>query len=366
LTDAVNHEHRSARATGHAEGYAYDVTVALTEPLTLVPLTGPWHLRHPRWNVVSVRDALAALAPVRLWTTALSDDYAADSAWQGTDEVALPWTLAGWAAARNTPLHGLAAPGAEEGAAFDRTLAEYPQARAQLDSVRLPLRPLHTLLPQALDLPRIVEEVIPPLAAAYRARQAAFGEGPGTAWRARRSEAALGSLLAAPAPERPGPEALLVEVDLWPALVAALDATGTAWRVVGNPPVSDAARSRSLLDVAWHAEARDVAGLLQALRELDLSEARYLEANLLLAHDHAAEALEVLERAAAGDFRDPYLLPGLLLARLGQLRDLAGKRERAMQAYRGVLALAWAPAEARAAAQAGLRKPFGLTPGDPA
>jgi hypothetical protein len=340
--------------------------VALTEPLTLVPLTGPWHLRHPRWNVVSVRDALTALAPVRVSTTALRSDYATDPAWQATDEVALPWTLAGWAAARGTPLLGLATPGAEEGEAFDRTLSEYPQARTQLDQVQLPLRPLHTLLPQALDLPRIVDGVIPALAAGYRARREAFGEGPGTAWRARRAEAAVTSLLLAPAPERPGPEALLVEVDLWPALTAALDAAGAAWRVVANPPVSDAARSRSLLDVAWHAEARDVAGLLQALREHDLSEARYLEANLLLAHDHAAEALEVLERASAGDFREPYLLPGMLLARLGQLRDLAGKRERALQAYRGVLALTWAPAEARAAAQSGLATPFGLAPDDPA
>ena len=60
----------------------------------------------------------------------------------------------------------------------------------------------------------------------------------------------------------------------------------------------------------------------------------------------------------AGDFREPYLLPGLLLARLGQLRDLAGRRDRALQAYRGVLALAWAPHEARAAARAGLEAPF--------
>ena len=95
-------------------------------------------------------------------------------------------------------------------------------------------------------------------------------------------------------------------------------------------------------------------------------EARFLEAQLLLAHDHAAEALEVLEAAAAGDFREPYLLPGLLLARLGQLRDLAGKRDRALQAYRGALALAWLPAEAREAAEAGMRAPFARPAADEA
>jgi len=128
--------------------------------------------------------------------------------------------------------------------------------------------------------------------------------------------------------------------------------------------VTTDARTRSLLDVAWRGEAADVAGLLGQLGELDLAEARFLQAQLLLAHDHAAEALEVLEKAANGDFREPYLLPGLLLARLGQLRDLAGKRDRALQAYRGALALDWAPADARVAAEAGLRAPFALPGGD--
>jgi hypothetical protein len=330
----------------------------VTQPIALVPLTGPWHLRHPRWNVVSVRDALEALAPARVWTTALAPDFRTDPEWCACHEIALPWTLVDWAAARGTPVVGLASPGASEGEAFDRTLSEYPQARSALAATQHPLEPLRSLLPHALELPRIVQEVIPPLAASYRARRAAFGEGPGTAWRGRRGAAAVEALAAAGPPPAGGPDALLVEVDLWPAVVDALAAVEQPWEVVGNPPVSDEARQRALLDVAWHGEARDVAGLLQALRGVEASEARYLEANLLLAHDHAAEALEVLERASAGDFRAPYLLPGLLLARLGQLRDLAGKRSRALQAYRGVLALRWAPAEARATAQAGLVKPF--------
>jgi hypothetical protein len=123
-------------------------------------------------------------------------------------------------------------------------------------------------------------------------------------------------------------------------------------------PPSPAARRRALLDVAWQGEAPDVAGLLAQLREGPEAEARFLEAQLLLAHDHPAEALDVLEQASHGDFREPYLLPGLLLARLGQLRDLAGRRDRALQAYRGALALGWAPAEARAVARAGLEAPF--------
>ena len=45
---------------------------------------------------------------------------------------------------------------------------------------------------------------------------------------------------------------------------------------------------------------------------------------------------------------------------MGQLLDLAGERERALRAYRGVLALSWAPEEARAVALAGLKTPFRL------
>jgi len=338
--------------------------------LTLIPLMGPWHLRHPRWNVVTVRDALEASAPEVLWTTALPPDFERDASWHDTDEIALPWTVAPWAARRGTPLRGIGAPGAEDAADFERYLAAYPQARAPLDAARAALRPLPELLPQALDLPRVLDEVLPPLAQELRLRVEAFGDGPGTGWRLRRARAARERITADLRPTgasgRSPRGVVLAEADLWPALTAELDEAGVAWSPAASPPVSDDARRRSLLDVAWRGEAADVAGLLGRLRELDLAEARFLEAQLLLAHDHAGEALEVLEAAAAGDFREPYLLPGLLLARLGQLRDLAGKRDRALQAYRGALALGWVPAEAREAAEAGMRAPFALPAADEA
>ena len=340
--------------------------------VTLIPLMGPWHLRHPRWNVVTVRDALDALEPALVWTTALPPDFERDPAWRDTDEIALPWTVAPWATRRGTPLRGIAAPGAEDAPDFERYLSAYPQARAPLDAAHAALRPLHDVLPMAIDLPRILAEVVPPLADELRLRLEAFGDGPGTGWRMRRAraaaervaadlrDAASPGLAASPGFAGGKRSAVLVEVDLWPALTQALDAAGLAWSPPEPPPVTAGARTRSLLDVAWRGEAEDVAGLLGQLRELDLAEARFLQAQLLLTHDHAAEALEVLEGAANGDFREPYLLPGLLLARLGQLRDLAGRRDRALQAYRGALALDWAPADARAAAEAGLRAPFAL------
>jgi hypothetical protein len=339
--------------------------VAPTPPVTLVPLMGAWHLRHPRWNVVTVRDALQSLDPAAVWTTALPPDYAADPNWRDTEEVALPWTVAGWAERRGTPLTGVGDSAGSDAADFERYLDDYPKARAPLDAARAELRPLLTVLPRALDLHGILTEVVPPLAADLRLRIEAFGEGPGTAWRETRSRAAFRRITAATTDLGGRPGALLVEIDLWPSMTATLTAAGVAWTTVAQPPVTEAARRRALLDLAWRGEAADVAGLLGQLRDVDTAEARFLQAHLLLAHDHPAEALEVLEQASHGDFSEPYLLPGMLLARLGQLRDLAGRRERALQAYRGALALAWTPAEARAAAEAGLLKPFGIVAARP-
>jgi len=353
---------RSRRRPTLAVPDAYDDAVDDAPRLTLLPLMGPWHLRHPRWNVVTVRDALEALAPELLWTTALPPGFEDDPGWRDGDEIALPWTVVPWAGRRGTPVRGIGAPGAEDAADFERYLAAYPQARSSLDAARAALRPLHQTLPQALDLTRVLHEVLPPLAEELRLRLEAFGDGPGSGWRMRRARAAGERIAADLRASGATRGAVLVEADLWPALTNVLDEIGLGWSPVAPPSVSADARRRSLLDVAWRGEAADVAGLLGQLRELDLAEARFLEAQLLLAHDHAAEALEVLEAAATGDFREPYLLPGLLLARLGQLRDLAGKRDRALQAYRGALALAWAPAEARAAAEAGLRTPFTPAP----
>lgn len=336
----------------------------MPSPLTLVPLTGPWHLRHPRWNVVVVREALEALAPDRVGTTALPLDYANDPDWRATEELALPWTVAPWATARGTPLVGVGTPPpiADAPADFERYLAGFAGARAALHEASAALEPLRERLPRPLDLAGLLDEVVPALAEDLRVRLAAFGDGPATAWRAERAAAAVERALGLDG-ERP---ALLVELDLWPAVVAALDDQGAAWSPVAAPAPSPAARRRALLDVAWQGEAPDVAGLLGQLREGEEPEARFLEAQLLLAHDHPAEALEVLEQASHTDFREPYVLPGLLLARLGQLRDLAGRRDRALQAYRGVLALSWAPEEARAAARAGLEAPFVEAPSAPA
>ena len=91
-----------------------------------------------------------------------------------------------------------------------------------------------------------------------------------------------------------------------------------------------------------------------------MPEARYHEANLLLADSRPEEALESLLRLLKLELHEPYYLPGFALARLGQVYDLAQLRDEALRSYRGVLALSWAPASAVVAATAGLTTPFGL------
>ena len=129
---------------------------------------------------------------------------------------------------------------------------------------------------------------------------------------------------------------------------------------------NEAERARAVMDRAWRLEEEDAWGnLLGQLMELDVAEARFLAAQVYLAAGQVEDALQLMEHASRGDFSTPGYLPGYLLARLGQLYDLTGQRERALRAYRGVLALSWAPADAREIARAGVRTPFQPQPEAP-
>ena len=250
----------------------------------------------------------------------------------------------------------LPSPDPDAEADFRRYTASYPQTRDQWAALDAQLGPLNELLPQPLTLRRIWEEVTPLLAAYQRDREAAFGDGPGTDWWRERARE-LGERI------RARPEArvtVLASVEQVPFLGEALGGEGL--ELPRDAPATDRVRERALLDVAFRGDAADPGRLIAQLRELSGAEARFHEANLLLTHGHLAEALEVAEGAARGDFSAPYYLPGYLLTRLGQLRDLTGDRAGAVRAYRGVLALEWVPPDAREAAQKGMAAPFEGTP----
>ena len=136
-----------------------------------------------------------------------------------------------------------------------------------------------------------------------------------------------------------------------------------AFPQAGPPPhrPTEAERVRALLDRAWLLKEEDDWGaLVEQLFAIGSPEALYLAAQVYLASGQWEDALALMEEVFRMDFQHPGYLPGYVLARLGQLLDLAGERERALRAYRGVLALSWAPEEARAVALAGLKTPFRL------
>ena len=321
--------------------------------VTLIPLLGAWHLRYPVYNAASVLTLVRASRPEVIVPAPLAAGALATPAWQDTPEVTLPPVLA-WAERQGVRL----APGMPESpdpaaeADFQRYLAGYPQTREQLVGLEALLRPLDALLPQPLTLARIWDEVVPILTNHQQEREAVFGDGPGTDWwRERLTELATG---VAALPETR--VTVLASAEQLPFLREALQEAGTV--IPREVPHDETIRERALLDVAFRGDAADPVALLSSLREVKGAEARFHEANVLLMNGHVAEALERLEAAANGDFSAPYYLPGYLLARLGQLRDLSGDRAGAVRAYRGVLAFDWVPEDAREAAVGGLEAPF--------
>lgn len=323
--------------------------------VTLVPLLGAWHLRYPVYNAASVLSLVRASRPEIVVPAPLAPGDLETPAWRDTPEIVLPSVLS-WAERQGVKLEpGMpASPDPDAEADFQRYLVGYPQAREQFGGLEALLRPLDELLPQPLTLARIWDEVVPVLETYQREREAAFGDGPGTDWwRERLSELAV---RIAGLPETR--VTVLAGVEQLPILLEVLREKGAAVTTPKDVPHDETIRERALLDVAFRGDAADPAALLGSLRDVKGAEARFHEASLLLMNGHVAEALERLEAAANGDFSTPYYLPGYLLTRLGQLRDLSGDRDGAVRAYRGVRALDWVPQDAREAATAGLETPF--------
>ena len=328
----------------------------MTAYVTLVPLAAGLHLRWPRYNAAVIEALLRRERPGLVALEPLPPGFASDPTWQDHEELLLPWIAVPWARRSGVPVVGVHEPSPDPRAASDleRYLEAYPDGRRALDEARAVERPLHELLAAALTLPRVLDEVVSVLEAARALRLDAFGDGPATDWIEARSEAAAARVAAAGCEHT----LVLVGLDRYAPLRDALQRAGLQVVVPAEPEPDDDARERALLDLAWRGEGADPGALVARLRQLGHAEALYHAAGLLLAHAHPAEALDTLEGALRLEFAEPWFLPGSLLARLGQLRDLAGRRDDAVKAYRGVLALDWAPREARAVARAGLAAPF--------
>ena len=332
------------------------VKVPIKTSVTLIPTLGAWHLRYPAYNAESVLGLVRQSSPEVVVLAPLPPGALTTPAWQDLPELALPLAVVPWAQRSGVRLvEGLPpSPDPEAEADFRRYAAGYTQTRDLLVSLERRLQPLDELLPQPLTLARIWDEVVPVLREYQEARETALTDGPATDWwRERHAE------LAERVRELPETRVTVVAgVEQVPFLQAALTEQGLELLTPRDAPTDERVRERALLDIAFRGDAADPGRLIAQLRDLPGAEARFHEANLLLANGHPAEALERLEAASNGDFSAPYFLPGYLLTRLGQIRDLMGDRDGAVRAYRGVMAFEWVPHDAREAARAGLTAPF--------
>lgn len=328
--------------------------------LTLLPLLGPLHLRYPALNAFTVRDVLVETGASAVAVTALAEGQTRQPDWQDTFETALPLAVIPWLQEHGPQplLVGEPSSDPQAEADFRRFVQEMPGLQEQLMRHSQLERQLASLLDSNLTLQQLQNEVLPLIREVEKALKQAAGDGPANNWRYARAEVMAERIMASSLDD--GLMAVLVSLQELPALEEALQARGgQLLELPDRVTISAEARERTLLDQAMLiSEPDNTAALLQALEQLNSAEAGYARSNLLLAQGLDQEAAALLERVSHGDFSQPYFLPGFLLARLGQLRDLTGKRTEAVKAYRAVLALDWAPQEAVEAAQAGIAAPF--------
>lgn len=322
--------------------------------LTLLPDLGDLWRLHPQFNAGTLVEVLRWLGEREvLWASGADPDHplrdALPAAQFGVRELALPEL----------------SPGAEAAAEADHAqlqafLQQYPQGRDRLREAGRAEQTFAALLTAPLTPQRALGDEVQQAARAYHAAiRQTLGEGPGTRWRERRLAA-----LAAALSGQTG--AALVALDDLPELLTRLPGARQPDLAAFEP--GETSRLRALADRAWQLrEDDDLGALLDALgREsgdavTPRSELDAAAAGIHLAVGDLGRARSLLERAAHGLTGGlPRSLPGLVLARLGQVRDAQGDRELAQRTYRAVLALGYVPAVARAAAEAGLREAFRL------
>jgi len=322
--------------------------------LFVVPTLGPLHLSHPRYNAVTLVELTSAYRPDAVLLASYSEEGLRQGAWREAEELGL-FHLLPWAERAGVRVEAIGERAEElkaEAERFRDYLEQMEQGRRYLEEEAEAQRELFSWLEAPLSPESWrAEEPLGALKRYLEWMAARFGEGPATGFRKERMREVARRIRALP----PGRYAVWVDLLDLPDLLAELPEA----ELPGPHEPTEAERARAVLDRAWRLEeGDDLFRLLEQLREIGGAEAGYLASQLYLAAGQVEDAALLLEQVAEGDFHHPEYLPGYVLARLGQLRDLLGERERALRAYRGVLALSWTPKEAREIAQAGLRTPF--------
>jgi hypothetical protein len=331
----------------------------------LIADLGALHARYPTYNAQTVLEILRQVGASKvilpsitpqIWTSGAWRDlehpvlFALDDERMPVQAVATDWT---WAELEQDKMLEF--------------LKMYPQGlerlrelrRAELDLKDMLERPLdafsiHGLMP---ELP-VFESV-----RTFHAQSAAIlEEGPGTAHRKRRLEELAVKL------ETFKDAVVLTPLDDLPDL---LEMGFKTLNLEGFKP-GVASRFRAVVDRAYSLiENDDLDTLVHSLLELDGApdsalgrialEARFAASGVYLAVGDLESARDLLEAVAMGQFDRPAYLPGFVLSRLGQVRDLMNERQHAIRAYTAALALQWLPISAKAVAQSGLETPFVLS-----
>ncbi len=330
----------------------------------LIADLGALHARYPTYNAQTVLEImrhvgakkviLASVTP-QIWTSGVWRDvehpvlFALDDDRFPVEAIGTDWT---WAELEQDKMLGF--------------LKMYPQGLERLRELRHNELDLKDMLSKPLDafsIHGLIPElpVLKAVKTFHNKSAVVLEEGPGTAHRKRRLEELATKL------ESFRDVVVLTPLDDLPDLLEmgfkTVDLTGF------KPGV--ASRFRAVVDRAYSLhENDDLDTLVHSLLELDGApdsalgrialEARFAASGVYLAVGDLESARDLLEAVAMGQFDRPAYLPGFVLSRLGQVRDLMGERQPAIRAYTAALALRWLPISAKAVAQSGLAAPFAL------
>ena len=326
--------------------------------MVVLPSMGPLHVTQPRYNAVSLLRQLELRNPKMVYIASYSPEGIAQKVWRDQHDLAM-FALVPWAEESGVRLEAMGK-NAEALQQEAEHFLEYLGSMPRGEGYKKKFQEADRAIVELLTISRLPEDYaattfIEELRDRLNVVRELAGEGPATGFRAERM-AQIAEFLT----RKHQPEAVVV-VDVldYPVLLEYLsDAEGP----VALEP-NEEERARAVMDRAWRLEEEDAWGnLLGQLMEIPQAEARFLAAQIYLAAGQVDDALALMEEVSRGDFSRPEYLPGYVLARLGQLYDLTGRRDRALRAYRGLLALSWAPAETREIAAAGLRTPFRPSP----
>jgi len=320
--------------------------------MVILPLLGPLHVLHPRYNARTVVELVLSSGNKSVYLASYSQQGLEGRVWRDKNEMAL-FELATFLEDGRVHLEAIGdnAEGLQhEAELFSEYLGNVPRG----EEAKEKLAEIDRELSEFLRLPRLPsefasEDFVGGLERILQKQAEFAGEGPATGFRQQRMAQVAEAL------SEIEDAVVLVDVLDYPALMRRLPDARGPW----DQEPTKAEMERALLDRAWRLENEEEWGnLLAQLAEIGSAEAGYLASQIYLAAGQSEDALRILEDVSRGDFSRPEYLPGYVLARLGQLYDLAGQRDKALRAYAAVRALSWAPAEVKEIAQAGLRAPF--------